>query len=157
MPEGDYHTHLMFKALPDVVDNTLVPLEKDRAEANVRINVNYTIPVVLRVGEPDFSASIGQLSVVRNPQSGALEAKIPVSREGNYSVLGWVKVYHVNADGVEEQVGEISNANIFSEIQERVLTSSILKEVSGGRLKVVLNYYDFDRNIVYAEREFPLE
>ncbi|MGH1456976.1 MAG: hypothetical protein ACRBDI_09365 [Alphaproteobacteria bacterium] len=157
IPDGDYHTHLMFKSLPNVVDDTLVALEKDHAEASVRINVNYTIPVVLRVGQADYSASIGQMEMVRNTQSGALEAKIPVVRDGKYSVLGWLKLYHISADGVEELVGEVSNANLFSEIQNRILTSSVLKELSGGRLRVVLHYYDFEKNIVYAEREFPLE
>ena len=81
---------------------------------------------------------------------------MPVSRGGLYSVLGWLQVYHV-VDGREELLGEVSNAHIFSEIDSRVFTVPLTKEVSSGGLRVVMRHYDLSQNIVYAERYFPLQ
>lgn len=153
--DGDYHVHLKFRALPDVVED--VPLlEKERAEANVKINLSYTIPVVLRVGNPEYRASIGQIEMARDVNTGALKVKVPIKRLGQYSVLGWLQIYHI-AGGQEELVGEISNANIFSEINDRVITVPLTREIAGGRLKAVLKYNDLSRDIVYAEKDFPLQ
>lgn len=161
IPDGDYYVNMKFKVLPDeVVDGGLpdVPgTSESKADASVKINVSYTIPVVLRVGEPDYRAEIGQIDVGRNQETGALEVHVPVSREGNYATLGWLKLFHVDADGSESLVGEVSNANIFTEISNRTFVVPLTKEVSGGGLKAVMYYNDISSNIVYAERYFPLQ
>lgn len=155
IPDGDYHVHLKFKSLP--VDDGL---EKDPVVgAQVKINVSYTIPVILRAGEPDVSALIGRIELVRNQNTGLLDVKVPVKRPENspYAVLGYIWVYHVDGSGNEELVGELSNAHIFPEIDGRVFDVPLNKDISGGSLKFVLRYFDKKNEFIYDEKVFALE
>lgn len=156
IPDGDYSVHFRFHALPDPV-LVLEPGQEKKMEASIKINVSYTIPVVLRVGEARVTADIGQINMSRN-NTGALDINIPVTRSDSpYAVLGWLKVFHETTNG-EELVGEISNAHIFTEMSRRDFVVPLKKELSGGgRLRIVLRYYDLSSDVVYAEKVFPLE
>jgi P pilus assembly chaperone PapD len=158
---GDYHVHLRFTAVPDeqevesAVDNSDGP----KAEASVKFVVSYSIPVILRVGESDAKAKLGQLSLERNQNSGLLDVLVPVERlsENPYSILGYLLVYHIAEDGNEELVGELSNANIFPEIDSRTFRAFLTKEITGGSLRVVLNEREKDNANMYVERIYPLQ
>lgn len=152
---GEYRAHLYFKMLRDEAPVQEVEQAK-AASAAVRINVAYSIPVIFHAGTPDVSATIDSLALDRNPNNGMLQAKIHVTRHGGpYGVLGHLYVY----DGKGEVIGEIGNANIFSEIQSRTFTVPIENEsnVSGSNLRVVLRHYDKNRQQAYAERSFPVQ
>lgn len=119
--------------------------------------MSYAIPVVFRAGEVQVKADIGEISLSRDARSGFINVAVPVVRvEGDYSVLGYMRIFHV-IDGREELVGELSNANIFSEINSRVFDVHLTKEITGGALKVVLRYYDKNNNFIYDERVFDVE
>lgn len=158
VPDGDYHVHLKFRALPTELSTDGLEAEAPAA-AQVRINVSYTIPVILRAGEPDVKASIGRIELVRNPSTGLLNAHVPVKRPENspYAVLGYFWVYHVDASNNEELIGELSNAHIFSEIDERTFDVPLRKDISGGSLKFVLRYFDKKNDFIYDEKIFALE
>ncbi|PCI57020.1 MAG: hypothetical protein COB36_01760 [Alphaproteobacteria bacterium] len=155
IPDGDYHVHFKFSSAPNdlSVDKTL----NGRVAMGVNIAVSYAIPVVFRVGEVQVKADIGEISLSRDARSGFINVAVPVVRvEGNYSVLGYLRIFHV-VDGQEELVGELSNANIFSEINSRVFDVHLTKEITGGALKVVLRYYDKKNDFIYDERVFDVE
>tara|TARA_R110001592_G_scaffold20926_9_gene84616 strand:- start:2631 stop:3479 length:849 start_codon:yes stop_codon:yes gene_type:complete len=165
IPEGDYHVHLRFAVDPEMPEDIIEHQGRDiqkgegRSGAAIRVNVSYSIPVILIVGKPDVEARIGALSLKRNENTGGLSALIPVERVGKpYSILGHMYVYHVDDKGNEDKVGEISNAHIFAEANNRVFDVSLIKEISGGSLRVVLDRYDDQSGKTpYAEKTFPLE
>ena len=156
IPEGDFHVHLKFASVPDVLDDDLISDGKPRAV--VSINVGYTIPVVLRSGPDAVQTTIERIDIQRNPTNGRLKVAVPVSRTGSpHAILGHLFVYHTGADGKEERVGEISNAHIFPEVDQRVFDVHLLKEISGGSLRVVMEHYTLDEKKRYAEKVFSLE
>lgn len=157
IPEGDYHIHLKFKLVPLEYDVTKgKPIEK--ALVHVPINVHYTIPVVVRIGQPEINVSIGQIGLERDQVTGKINMNIPVERVGTaHSMLGYIRVYHINSDGVEALVGEVSNANIFPEIYNRNFSVPLTAEISGGRLRVDIRHYDKGNDVVLAEKIFDLE
>lgn len=161
MAPGDYHVHLRFKVLPDEKkddDSTRRPQKGSRA--TVSIAVNYAIPVILRVGESDVKTEIGEITLKRNKETGKLSALIPIERspESSYSILGHLRVYHVDKDGNDEEfVGEIINANIFPEINSRTYEVLLNKNIEGGSLRIILGSWGEDDDFVRAERLFMLE
>ncbi len=162
IPDGDYHVHLGFAPIPDVVKDDLS--KSSKSVVTVKINVGYTIPVILRSGEIDVKASIGLISLSRNNNNGLLKVAVPVKREGGpYSVLGHLMVYHIDNNGKQERVGEISNAQIFPEVDVRPFDVHLIKNITGGSLRIVMYRYDYDKNksdvdnFIYTERVFPLE
>ena len=164
IPDGDYHIHLKFSVDPDapedIVDKQSEEISKGggRSGAAVAINVSYSIPVILIVGKPNVTASIGDLEMRRNKETGGLHAVFPVERVGGaYSVLGHIYVYHTGADGLEELVGEISNAHIFPEVDVRKFDVALTKEVTAGKLRIRIEHYNKLKGIIYAERSFSLQ
>jgi fimbrial chaperone protein len=158
IPPGDYRVHLEFSSVPDQnkKPNEIKTNEK-RVGAVVDIYVGFSIPVILRVGEPSVTAGIEQISITR-AASGAMQVVVPVTRGGGaYSILGHLFVYHIGADGKEEVVGEVSNAHVFSEVNRRVYNVVLNKEIRGGSLKVVMRNFDKNDPFVYAEKTFPMQ
>ena len=157
VPEGDFRAHLKFAVVPDPVDDSKHVGGKPAAV--VKINVGYTIPVIFRSGRPDVTADIGQIDIERDAKTGRLKVRVPITRDGGpYSILGDLFLYHEGPNG-EEQVGRVSNANLFPEIGRRVFDVPLVKEIAGGSLRVVLkrDITEKDGGGVYAEKTFPLQ
>lgn len=156
IPPGDYRGHFEMAALNPGYDPTK-PDVSGRKGAAVAINVGYTIPVVLRVGQSDTKIDIGQVSFVRNPLNGRLDANVPLLRSGGaYGAMGHLYLIHIK-DGKEEVVGEIGNAHIFPEVNRRLITVPLTKEISGGKMRAVLYNFDSNDRYIIAQNEFPLQ
>lgn len=155
IPPGDYRGHFEFASVGGGESEKVLP--KGAKAASVSINVGYTIPVVLRVGQPDVKISIDRIKFERNKISGRLEVSVPLLRSGGaFGGMGHLFLTHVTPDGKEEVVGEIGNANIYPEVLRRVYQVPLTKDIVGGKLKVVLYHYDTNNRYVLAQQEFPL-
>lgn len=155
IPPGDYRGHFEFAGVKE--PEPQVSLAKNAKKASVSINVGYTIPVVLRVGQPDVKITIDRVKFERNKVNGRLDAYVPLLRSGGpYGAMGYLYLIHVTSDGKEEVVGEIGNAHIFPEVNRRVVQVPLTKDISGGKLKVVLYNFDTNNRFILAQNEFPL-
>lgn len=156
IPDGDYHVHLRFQSVPE-----LLPEEEleGRVGAQVSISVSYTIPVIFRSGDVIEEAKIGQITFGRDDKTGASTVNVPIERGSSaYAVLGHLFVYYQGEDGREELVGEISNANVFPEISSRVISVPLRGEIgTGGTLRVVLQHNDTKSEDIYAQKLFPIQ
>lgn len=156
IPNGDYHVHLKFKAVPSDISPMDQPVEKSLVQ--VPINISYTIPVVVRIGEAQSQVSLGQIALDRDQNTGQLQMDLPVERgDGVYSVLGYIRVYHDAGDGNEILVGEISNANLFPEISKRVFSVPLKTEITGGSLRVEVRHSNKENDFVYAEKVYGIQ
>ncbi len=158
VPDGDYHAHLAFSPVVEVPDS----LEQEKPTAGIKINVGYTIPVVLRAGDIDVNFDIADVGVIVNEKTGKFKALINVNRSGGpYGAMAHLYVYHKGHSGGEEElVGELHNAHIFPEVNHRVFDVFLTKDIrAGGSLRVVLEHSDKDedKKFVYAEKTFPLQ
>ena len=164
IPLGDYRVHLTFSSIPNdpKAEAAMQPkresLSQDRKiGAEVKIYVGFTIPVVLRVGESNAKATIGQVSLSTN-EKGNMQVNVPFNRdEGPYSVIGHLFIFHLKPDGTEEKVGEMSNAHIFPEVKRRVFNVALTKNVHSGSLKVVLRSGERGVDTILAEKTFPIQ
>ncbi|PZQ48273.1 MAG: hypothetical protein DI551_01940 [Micavibrio aeruginosavorus] len=159
---GDYRAHLSFKMVSD-------PLASLKAKKNapgehknivgVGMKVGYSIPIIYRVGESNSVVTIDKAAFQINPKNKKPEATVTFSRgEGAYGVVGHLYLYHKPASGEEKLVGEISNANIFSELKSRTLTIPLnVETLSGGALHVVyMKTESKNQKDIIAERSFPI-
>lgn len=155
VPNGDYSAHLLFSPSENPEINT----EKRQAQsaaAGVSVKVGYSIPVIVRAGQFVGAGDIGRINLTRSTRN-KLTVNVPVKRPaGDYGVIGAVKVYHLPAGGGEELVGEVVNANVFTEIDQRIIPVALNKEVSGGQLKVVLLSGKKNNDSVFDTETFPL-
>ncbi len=155
IPPGDYHSHLRFAEVqtPQAAGEDL----KEKKTV-VKINVGYTIPVILRSGKPDMKAEIESVSLKRNDNNGLLTLTVPIKRTGGpYAIMGHLFVYHMGADGKKERVGEISNAHLFPEIDKRYIEVPLIKDIHSGSLHIEFRNHDPKNNFLYAEKTVPLQ
>lgn len=158
VPNGDFHSHLKFNAVPTEDNGPDLQVAGDRStEVGVSVNISYSIPVVVRIGALQSNATIDALNLSRSPKSGALVADVTVGTSGVYGVLGRLFVYHSDANGNGQKlIGEVSNANLFTEISKRTFSIGLNEDVSAGQLRVVLMGYGDDDSVL-AEKTFPLQ
>lgn len=156
-PPGDYRAHFFVRELPGNAAIPSAPADKRQATIGVNINFGLTVPVIYRVGEPNDTAKIGTVSVSRDPDTGQIKLKVPVTKSpSGYSMLGRVGAYLVK-DGKEKPIGGVANANIFPEINSRTF-DVVLKvpSLDSGTLKVVYQDRD-DRDRTYDEKLIPIK
>lgn len=148
-PPGDYRAHLELREgdVPTAEDSN-----QKGARVGIKVNVGFTIPVVYRVGEPDVTAEIGDVTPRINPETKTIEVSVPVTlSESPYGVLGHLQVFYKG-----EKVGEIRNANIFPETRHRTFNVGLkAQQLSGGSLQVVLADYK-DKDKIYAQKTIPV-
>jgi len=152
LPEGEYRFHLRAKADKREQDK--------QANENVGISMNIkfgiAIPIIIRHGDLSATGTIGNFELVgpSRSASGKPELKFTASRQGNASTLGRVDVAWA-ADGQNfEDIGFITNFNIFTEIDKRFGAVPLDKLPSGGTVRVL--YTDTITDEVYDEVIFNL-
>ncbi len=156
VPEGDFHAHLLFSPAeePKIDDGKT---QEQSSAAGVSVKVGYSIPIVIRNGKFQESGKIGQIQITRSSTSGKLSINVPVSRsQGVHGVIGHLSVFHVTSNNQEKLVGEVSNANVFPEIKQRLIPVALQEEISGGSLKIVLKSGIKNDETIFDEQLFPL-
>ncbi len=161
---GDYRAHLEFNQVkkdvppePPPVQNSSDP-EKHAVKVGVGVNVAYSVPVIYRVGEGDATATMGDVTTGINPNSGAVEVYVPVTRAGTTSLMAILTVYYTPAGGTRTKVGEIANANIFSEATHRTFKCPLtVNELKGGALEIVYKESDPKKDVIFAQRTLTIQ
>lgn len=164
LPDGDYRAHLRFEVDDEEADGDVqaasgagISGEAARASAQVKVKVNYSIPVVVRSGaESDLGVEIGQVSFSRDPENGALNLLVPISKTNlKRSLISYMKVYNV-VSGKRVLVSELSNANIFEGVSRRSFQVPVKQDIVSGTLEVVLENFDKTNPFEIVRKEFPL-
>lgn len=160
---GDYRAHLEFTQVRDDAppepapeQNSTDP-EKNAVKVGVGVNVAYSVPVIYRVGEADATATMGDITTGKNPNSGAVEVNVPITRQGTTSVMGDLIIYHTPSGGVRKLVGQIQNANIFSEATHRTFGVTLnVNELSSGSLEIIYKDADPKKDVAFAQRTLTI-
>ncbi|MCK5575039.1 MAG: hypothetical protein KAI28_04460 [Sphingomonadales bacterium] len=154
LAEGEYRSYLVFEAIPEDTNGS-TPTEKG-SKIEMRLNLAFSIPIVLRQGEPDVSAKFLQVMPVKRMVKGEPKfgAVLKIERKGISSSLGNVKLFwKPDAGGPERQVGVLNALAIYTEAPGRnigIATPGI-KEAAGGTLRVIYEGAGAYEGIVFDE------
>jgi hypothetical protein len=102
---GEYRSHLYFQALPsdDVGTNIeSVGGKEDRLQVQMVPIYGLSIPIIVRVGELQATASLKNVSVVTSPEGGQA-IKFDALREGSKSVYGDVTALYTPVGGSDPE------------------------------------------------------
>lgn len=138
LPEGEYRFHI--KALRFA--NTEEPAS-DRTKVAVHTNMGVVIPVMVRHGNVSSTIKITDHVLMPPEQSSSKmpEMHVTVARQGTASAVGRLEILWTPDGGDEKIVGLISNANIFTEINQRFFKVP-LNEMPQGAGKIKIRYSD---------------
>ena len=150
MPDGEYLAHLAFTRLAKT--SAPEPIEGEGARMQLDINVEFSIPVIIRQGKHESTAKIETLQF-QGPTKGRAFGSVNVvlSHEQKYSTYGKLIVY----EG-DERVGYLNNVSLFPEVKQREFDVILDKKPSSrSNLKLVYKGEQEYRGTTLAEQMVP--
>jgi len=160
LADGEYKSHLKFKIITSVAPKDNRVLKKGESSFGAQVNTSFTIPVVYRSGEYDCAIELGEPSFGTSEGNGNLFVELPVSRSGIHGVIGQIDIYYTPQGGEERILGQLGNANIFPEINDRTFKIPTQdKSVGPGSLRIVFQKAegkDKSTHKAMAEKSYPV-
>lgn len=123
LADGEYRSHMVFEALPN-----LEKLKKMRGkETGIKMYVNlaFSIPIIVRQGEYNTNIALSKVSLFDENIEGEQHAAVDIefSRSGLHSAIGTIKVYwQGKSDFTEKQIAMLNNVAIYRERDLRHIT-----------------------------------
>ncbi len=160
MKEGEYRSHLYFRAVPKEKPLGEKSNLGDTTTIAVRLRPIYgiSIPVIVKVGSSNVQVLIDSLRF-QTAQDATPMAQLTFSRNGNMSVYGDISVNHVSKEGKVTKVGIAKGFAVYTPNKVRhfllPLDKSVPVDYKDGKLQVV--YTDVSaKPAVLAEKEIAL-
>lgn len=131
---GEYRSHLRFSTVGDEVKESEADATK-KAEAVIRIGIAFSIPIIVRVGDPgDMNVSISRVQprMETNPRDGItrLALDVTLERSGAYSSFGDLNVYmQERADSSIVLLGKSTDFAVFADAARRSITIPLREDV----------------------------
>ena len=160
---GEYRSHLVLRAVPDDISNSVEAEAVGDRNLTVRLTPVYRIavPVIVRHGELRASAELSQLRFEPGGEGAGPAVSFRLDRWGNRSLYGDVAVTFIpDHGGAETVVGRIVGLAVYTPNPARSLTLPLSPppgiELRAGRLKVGFSEEPGLGGAETAEGELPL-
>ncbi len=116
LADGEYRVHLLFRAIPDARPVTAPPKTEG---VSFRLTPVYgvTIPIIVRLG--NLSATAGIANVSKGQEAGKPVIALDLSRQGDRSTFGEVRVMKA---GMKEPIAVAGGIALYTEIDKRRVT-----------------------------------
>lgn len=159
LPDGEYHAHLRMQRLSP--GETIIGGGAPRGEGvsiGLSVNIGFAIPVFVRIGKYDATASITDPVFIPAGKAGAFpKFQMYLDRTGKHGTMGKVEIFWTPPGGSEKKIGNLNNVNVFTEItRRRVQVTLTEKNVVGGTVRVVYEGLGPDKGIKFDEKTFPV-
>lgn len=109
--DGDYHSHLLFREVPNkdktaelagkgVADDAVDAAKDKTLSFNIGTYFGVAIPVIVQSGQVESSLAMGNVALAPRLQADApLFAMVPFTRSGNAEASGFLKIHVLDAAG----------------------------------------------------------
>jgi hypothetical protein len=159
---GEYRSHLYFRAVPPEKPlGEEPPAQQDQSTISIKLIPVFgiTIPVIIRIGEPDVNVTLSDLSLEFEkdtiPRLG-----FTFNRSGNFSVYGDLAVDHISPQGIVTRVGIANGVAVYTPNDHRRfefnLNNNTGADLKSGRLMVIYSAPSDVKPEKYAEAELIL-
>lgn len=148
LPAGEYRFHLVAKRLAEF--GPAAPTGEGEKSITMVPNIGAAIPVIIRHGETSTSVAITDARYTpSNPQQKP-ELSFTLNRTGNASAIGTAKVLWIPQSGSGEEIGIMTNLNVFTEIDRRFVKVNLKRApTEPGQFRIV--YLNDETKTPYAE------
>lgn len=114
LANGEYRSHLLFKALPpppaDKNDGEVAP------ELKFNVVLSFAIPVVVVQGPMSYDVTLNDASISYNPNQKTGSVKVTMSRSGVNSTMGNINAYWTPNGGTEKLIAKTGDYNFWPEV-----------------------------------------
>ncbi|HEY7885067.1 MAG TPA: fimbria/pilus periplasmic chaperone, partial [Cellvibrionaceae bacterium] len=117
LPDGEYRSHLLFKALPPP---SAADVDEGGESASLSINIvlSFAIPVVIRQGETDYTVNFNNATIHYQPGTNNGEVVVTMDRAGMHSVVGDIEAYWTPRGGEERLIAKTGEYSLWSELDQ---------------------------------------
>lgn len=115
--DGEYRSHLLFRALPPA-RNPDAPLPAQAASTAINIMLNFAIPVVIRQGKMDYSVDMSGASITFNPANQQGGVVVNLTRSGKHSMVGDLEAYWTPAGSSERLIAKSAEYSLWPELKQ---------------------------------------
>lgn len=161
MAEGEYRSHLYFRADKKATPLGLEDKKRDSTKMAVQITAIFgiSIPVIIRNGNLTAQNSISDVALKTLTDSTSI-IKFQINRTGNRSSYGNLKVEYVDKNGSKTVLSNANGVGVYTEISFRAM-SMLLKwpatiRQKSGKLKIMYTSSDEEGSELLASTEYIL-
>jgi hypothetical protein len=161
MADGEYRSHLYFRAVPDEKPLGEEDILADSTAIGIRLTPIFgiSIPVIVRVGSVSSKVVISDLALQKEEnQPPALN--IVLNREGNQSVYGDLSVDYTGTDEKQINVGLVKGIAVYTPnvLRRFIMPLNIPEgvELNKGKLLVRFSSSSEAKPEIYDEKELGL-
>jgi len=119
LPAGEYRSHLLLRAVPEVETADPMPAApaagtRGPLHVNLRAVFGVSIPVIVRHGATSATVRIADVRLVPSGAGKSPAVSFTIHRIGNQSVYGDVSVAFVSKSGSEKLVGAMRGMAVYT-------------------------------------------
>ena len=161
LEEGEYRSHLYFRAVPKQEPQGKEPSSTDTTTIGIRLIPIYgiSIPVIVHIGNLSVSCTISDLALEQKEEKTPV-LKLVLNRQGTKSVYGDITVDYVSPAGERVNVGKVRGVAVYTPntIRRFSLPLTIPEGLSLNNGKLVVRFSDANeaKPQVYDEKELLL-
>jgi hypothetical protein len=160
MTDGEYRSHLYFRAVPQEQPLGLDDQITDSTAIGIRITPIFgiTIPVIIRTGDLEATVTIDNMNVEPLTDSTAT-LNMTFLRQGNRSVFGDITVDYEPKNGKTTQVGLVRGVAVYTPNQRRDFKMELKNPAGFKEGKLVVKYTNAEENDknLLTEKEIVVE
>ncbi|MCA1732453.1 MAG: fimbria/pilus periplasmic chaperone [Acidobacteria bacterium] len=162
LERGEYRSHMLFRAVPPPEELSVDPEDAPETGISIRLIPIYgvSIPLIIRHETDDSAANLSNLAFdppADSSSAGSLTARI--SRAGDQSVYGNLKVIHHSPSGEAREVGFVGGVAVYPPLPSRSIRIPLRAaegvDLDSGRL-VVTYTGEPPQEVRLAEAELAL-
>lgn len=161
MADGEYRSHLYFRAVPEEKPLGEEDILSDSTAIGIRLTPIFgiSIPVIIRLGELYSKVTLNNLSLEQ--KEGAVPVvKLDLNREGTQSVFGDITVDYIGPGGETVNIGLVRGVAVYTPNSTRrfTLPLNFSEEVKLNEGKLLVRYSSANeaKPEVFAENELVL-
>ena len=161
LEEGEYRSHLYFRAIPKEEPQGQETTATDTTGIGIRLIPIYgiSIPVIVRIGNLSASCTIGELALEQK-EEGSPVLKLVLNRQGTKSVYGDLTVDYVSPTGERINVGKVRGIAVYTPntVRRFSMPLTVPEGVNLNNGKLVVRFSDANeaKPLVYDEKELEL-
>jgi len=159
MAEGEYRSHIYFRAIPDEKPLGEDDILSDSTLIGIRLTPIFgiTIPAIVRIGNLNATINFSEFTI-KNQGDGSSMMSLTFNREGNQSVFGDLNVDYMAPDGQLINVGIVRGIAVYTPNTLRRFSMQLNKpegvNLTEGKLLVRFSSSNEAKPEVYAEAEY---
>jgi fimbrial chaperone protein len=111
LAEGEYRSHLLFKAMPPSKEES----EQRTTSTDIKIVLSFAIPVTVQQGKFDAQVTLNGASILYNLEKNTGKVSVAMTRQGNNSTSGDLSAFWTPTGGEEVLIAKLADFNFWPE------------------------------------------